>query len=323
MKLQQLRYLVEIVDQHFNVTEAANQLYTSQPGISKQIRQLEQELGLAIFERHGKTFQGLTPAGQKILAISRELLVKAEGIKSVATEYTHPDHGVLRIATSNTQACYFLPSIIEHFHQRYPKVSIHLHQGSPSQINEALLSGEVDFAIITEAQELFENVMLLPCYCWNRSVVVKPDHPLANGEPLTIENLGRYPLLTYTFGFTGQSNLDYAFNGAGILPNIVFSATDAYTIKTYVRLGLGAGIIATMAYSEKDDDLVALDASHLFQANKTQIAIKKGTFLRSYMYDFINYVAPHLTKSKVEEAEMLRDNMEVKKLFSDIEFPCE
>lgn len=319
MKLQQLRYLVEIVNQNLNITEAAETLYTSQPGISKQVRLLESELGINIFERNGKHIKGLTPAGEKIIAISRELLVKAQSIKSVAEEQTSPNRGILRIATTNTQARYMLPKVIEKFKSKYPEVSLHLHQGSPSQIYDALMAGEVDLAITTEAQYLFENAILLPCYLWNRSVVVKPDHPLASfvqqNRKLTVEELGKYDLITYTFGFTGRSDLDHAFNKVGILPNIVFTATDADVIKTYVRLGLGVGIMASMAYTEQDDDLMAIDATHLFQSSMTQIAFKRGSFLRNYMYDFISYFSPHLTKMKVEEAEQLRDNNAILRLF--------
>ena len=318
MKFQQLRYVGEIVNQNFNVTEAANALFTSQPGISKQVRLLENELGLEIFDRNGKHMKGLTPAGKKIVAISRELMVKMQGIRSVADEYTKPDHGVLRIATTNTQARYMLPSVVERFSKRYPDVSLHIHQGSPTQIYDALLSGEVDLAITTEAQYLFDGVVLLPCYLWNRSVIVKPDHPLAKCENLTIEELGKYPLVTYTFGFTGVSDLDYAFNSAGILPNIVFTATDADVIKTYVRLGLGVGIMASMAHTPADTDLVALKADHLFRASMTQIAFKHSAFLRNYMYDFINYFSPHLTRENVERAERMHDNNAVKKLFDNI-----
>ncbi len=317
--MQQLRYIVEIVNQNLNVTEAANALYTSQPGISKQVRLLEDELGLEIFERNGKHIKAITPAGKKIVAIARELLVKAQGIKAVANEYTQPNHGVLRIATTNTQARYMLPSVIERFSKRYPDVSLHIHQGSPTQIHDALISGEVDLAITTEAPYLFDDLIQLPCYLWNRSVIVKPEHPLAQVKDLTIEELGQYPLVTYTFGFTGVSDLDYAFNSAGILPNIVFTATDADVIKTYVRLGLGVGIMASMAHTEADTDLVAIDAGHLFRASMTQIAFKHSTFLRNYMYDFIEFFSPHLTRNMVEKAERLRDNNAVKKLFDDVQ----
>ena len=197
-------------------------------------------------------------------------------------------------------------------------MSLHIHQGSPSQIYDALLSDEVDLAITTEAQYLFDGVVLLPCYLWNRSVIVRPDHPLAKCEQLTIEELGKYPLVTYTFGFTGVSDLDYAFNSAGILPNIVFTATDADIIKTYVRMGLGVGIMASMAHTAADTDLIAIKADHLFRPSMTQIAFKNSAFLRNYMYDFITYFSPHLTRENVEKAERLHDNNAVKKLFDNV-----
>lgn len=322
MKLQQLRYIVEIVNQNMNITEAAEALYTSQPGISKQVRLLESELGINIFERNGKHIKGLTPAGEKIIAITRELLVKVQSIRAVAEEQTRPNSGILRIATPNTQARYVLPNVIEQFKSKYPNVSLHLHQGSPMQIYDALMAGEVDLAITTEAQYLFEEAILLPCYMWNRSVIVKPDHPLAkyanHPQFLTVEELGKYDLITYTFGFTGHSDLDKAFNRVGILPNIVFTATDADVIKTYVRLGLGVGIMASMAHTALDSDLVAIDASHLFQSSMTQIAFKRGVFLRNYMYDFITYFSPHLTRMQVEEAEQLKDNTAILRLFENI-----
>lgn len=318
MKIQQLRYIVEIVNQNLNITEAANVLFTSQPGISKQVRLLENELGLEIFERNGKHIKSITPAGEKIVEIARELLVKTQSIRAVADEYTQPNHGVLRIATTNTQARYALPVVVKRFSQKYPHVSLHIHQGSPTQIYDALLSGEVDLAITTEAQYLFDDVVLLPCYQWNRAVVVTPDHPLAKKQQLAIEDVGQYPLVTYTFGFTGVSDLDYAFNRAGILPNIVFTATDADVIKTYVRLGLGVGIMAAMAHTSEDKDLVALNADHLFRASEVKIAFKHSTFLRNYMYDFIQYFAPHLTRPLVERAERLRNGNDIKQLFEGI-----
>ncbi|MFC0308433.1 HTH-type transcriptional regulator CysB [Gallibacterium trehalosifermentans] len=318
MKLQQLRYIVEIANQNLNITDAAKTLYTSQPGISKQVKLLEDELGLPIFERNGKHIQRLTPTGEKIVAIARELLVKEQSIKAIANEHKQPNVGTLRIATTNTQARYKLPDIVNQFVKRYPEVSLHIHQGSPQQIYELLLSGEIDLAIITEAQYLFEDAILLPCYMWNRSVIVKKDHPLAQVDELTIEELGKYPLVTYIFGFTGRSDLDEAFSREGILPNTVFTATDADVIKTYVRLGLGVGIMASMAYTAEDSDLVAIDASHLFKASMTQIAFKKGSFLRRYTYDFIHLFAPHLSRSQVEKAEQLRDSNVIRRLFSEI-----
>lgn len=323
MKLQQLRYIVEIVNQNLNITEAAESLYTSQPGISKQVRLLESELGINIFERNGKHIKGLTPAGEKVVEIAREVLLKAKGIKAIAEEQTQPNKGVLRIATTNTQARYMLPDVIQRFKAKYPDVSLHLHQGSPTQIYDALMAGDVDLAITTEAKHLFEDAILLPCYLWNRSIIVKLDHPLAElakqNKKLTVQQLAQYDLITYTFGFTGRSALDKAFNDEGLTPNIVFTATDADVIKTYVRMGLGVGIMASMAHTEDDKDLVAINAAHLFQSSMTQIAFKRGSFLRNYMYDFMHYFSPHLTRTQVEKAEVLRDNTAIRHLFEDVQ----
>ncbi|MDP8100828.1 HTH-type transcriptional regulator CysB [Phocoenobacter atlanticus] len=319
MKLIQLRYIVEIVNQNLNISDTAKVLYTSQPGISKQVRQLEQELGVNIFERNGKHLKGLTEEGEKIVKIAREILVKTQGIKLIAEEQTQPDIGIIRIAAPNTQARYVLPQVIDVFKKKYPNISIHLHQGSPAQISNALLEGEVDLVIVTEAQSLFEGAILLPCYLWNRAVIVKKEHPLAKfvNQPtaLTVKKLSKYDLITYTFGFSENSDLDNAFSQAGVLPKVVFSATDADVIKTYVRLGLGAGIMASMAYTEFDDDLIRIDARHLFQSSMTQIAFRKGMFLRHYLYDFITEFAPHLTRTLVETAEQLRDNNSIARLF--------
>ncbi|MDW9424270.1 HTH-type transcriptional regulator CysB, partial [Yersinia enterocolitica] len=257
MKLQQLRYIVEVVNHNLNVSSTAEGLYTSQPGISKQVRMLEDELGIQIFARSGKHLTQVTPAGLEIIRIAREVLSKVDAIKAVAGEHTYPDKGSLYVATTHTQARYALPNVIKGFIERYPRVSLHMHQGSPTQIAEAVSKGSADFAIATEALHLYDDLIMLPCYHWNRAVVVKPDHPLAGKAHVSIEELAAYPIVTYTFGFTGRSELDTAFNRAGLTPRIVFTATDADVIKTYVRLGLGVGVIASMAVDPiQDPDLV-------------------------------------------------------------------
>lgn len=322
MKLQQLRYIVEVLNHSLNVSATAESLYTSQPGISKQVRMLEDELGVQIFERSGKHLTQVTPAGKDIIRISAEILGKVESIKSVASQHTHPDEGNLNISTTHTQARYALPDVIKGFIQRYPKVSLHMHQGTPSQISEAVAKGTADFAIATEALHLYHDLVMLPCYHWNRSVVVPKDHPLASKSTISVQDVAQFPLVTYIFGFTGRSELDAAFNAAGLQPKIVFTATDADVIKTYVRLGIGVGVIATMAIDkEQDDDLVVLDASHLFDSSTTSIGFRKGTFLRGYMYDFMERFAPHLTRDVVDKATMLKSNLEIENMFKDIELP--
>ncbi|MBO1254977.1 HTH-type transcriptional regulator CysB [Alteromonas sp. 5E99-2] len=322
MKLQQLRYIVEVLNNNLNVSATAESLYTSQPGISKQVRMLEDELGVQIFGRSGKHLTHVTDAGKDIIKLSREVLAKVESIKSVAREHTLPDEGKLNIATTHTQARYALPDVIQGFMSKFHKVSLHMHQGTPSQISDLAAKGEADFAIATEALHLYNDLVMLPCYHWNRSVIVNKSHPLANKEKLSIEDIAEFPLVTYVFGFTGRSELDLAFEKAGLTPKIVFTATDADVIKTYVRLGVGIGVIASMAVSEEDDDdLVKIDASHLFDYSTTKIGFRKGSFLRSYMFDFIERFAPHLTKDNVEKAMMLKNNDEVEKMFKSYTLP--
>ncbi|MBC8943750.1 MULTISPECIES: HTH-type transcriptional regulator CysB [Xenorhabdus] len=322
MKLQQLRYIVEVVNHNLNVSSTAEGLYTSQPGISKQVRMLEDELGIQIFARSGKHLTHVTPAGEEIVRISREVLSKIDSIRSVASEHTYPDRGSLYIATTHTQARYALPPIIKGFIKRYPNVSLHMHQGSPTQIAEEVCKGNSDFAIATEALHLYSDLIMLPCYHWNRSVVVTKDHPLAERQNVTIEELAEYPIVTYTFGFTGRSELDVAFDRAGIKPKIVFTATDADVIKTYVRLGLGVGVIASMAVEPiQDSDLVRIDMRDKFSYSTTKIGFRRSSFLRSYMYDFIWRFAPHLTRDVVDRAIALRSNEEIEEMFKDIELP--
>lgn len=321
MKLQQLRYIWEVARHDLNVSATAESLYTSQPGISKQIRMLEDELGVQIFQRSGKHLTEVTPAGREIIEISGEILDRIANIRQIAGEYKDQNHGNLSIATTHTQARYVLPAVIKQFIARYPDVSLHMHQGTPVQISELASKGGVDFAIATEALELFENLVMMPCYRWNRSVIVRHDHPLAAAE-LTLEALAELPIVTYVFGFTGRSQLDETFNARGYKPRVVFTATDADVIKTYVRLGLGVGIVASMAYDPQlDSDLIALDASHLFEPSITKIGFRRGTYLRTYMYDFIEQFAPHLTADVVNRAIRTASKDELDELFSGLELP--
>ncbi|NTS77630.1 HTH-type transcriptional regulator CysB [Catenovulum sp. SM1970] len=322
MKLQQLRYIVEVLNHNLNVSATAESLYTSQPGISKQVRMLEDELGVQVFGRSGKHLTHVTPAGKEIINISQEILSKVESIKAVAREHTLPDEGKLNIATTHTQARYALPDVIKGFMDRYPKVSLHMHQGTPSQISDAAAKGEADFAIATEALHLYNDLVMLPCYHWNRSIVVTKDHPLAKLSEVGLADVAQYPIVTYVFGFTGRSDLDTAFAEKGLDPKIVFTATDADVIKTYIRMGIGIGVMATMAINpQTDTDLVAIDARHLFKPSTTKIGFRKGTFLRRYMYDFIERFAPHLTKDVVERAIMLKNADDIDAMFADLDLP--
>lgn len=322
MKLQQLRYIWEVAHHDLNVSATAQSLYTSQPGISKQIRLLEDELGVEVFTRSGKHLTRITPAGEVILKTAGEILRKVESIKQVAQEFSNERKGSLSIATTHTQARYALPPVISDFIRQYPDVSLHMHQGTPMQISEMAADGTVDFAIATEAMELFSDLIMMPCYRWNRCVVVPKNHPLAQLSEISLEEVAKHPIVTYVFGFTGRSKLDEAFINRGLAPKVVFTAADADVIKTYVRLGLGVGIIAKMAYDENfDSDLVALDAGHLFESSVTKIGFRRGTFLRGFMYEFIEQFAPHLTREVVNEALTRTSRIELEELFESIDLP--
>ena len=322
MKLQQLRYIWEVARHDLNVSATAQALYTSQPGISKQIRMLEDELGVEVFARSGKHLTHVTPAGQAILRIAGDILQQVESIRRVSQEFRDETRGDLTIATTHTQARYALPPVIKRFTERFPEVSLHMHQGTPVQISEMAADGTVDFAIATEALELYSDLVMMPCYRWNRTVVVPEGHPLTKLPSLSLEALAEYPIVTYVFGFTGRSKLDEAFRNRGLEPRVVFTAADADVIKTYVRLGMGVGIIAHMAVDpSQDKGLVKLDASHLFEASTTRIGFRKGTFLRGFMYEFIREFAPHLSRELVDRAVACHGRDELEALFSGIELP--
>jgi LysR family cys regulon transcriptional activator len=322
VKLQQLRYLTAIAKNNLNISAAAESLYTSQPGVSKQIRLLEDELGVEIFNRNGKHLSHITSVGEQIIKKAEQILGEVRNIQTIAAEFRNDQLGSLSIATTHTQARYALPPVIQAFRERYPSVSLQIQQGSPAQIAELVVSGEVDFAIATEAVELFEDLIMMPCYLWNRSVITPLGHELIHLPELTLEAIVRYPLVTYVFGFTGHSKLDEAFRNAKLDPKVVFTATDTDVIKTYVRLGLGVGIIAAMAFDpERDQDLVKLDASHLFPSSITRIGFRRGSLLRAYMHDFIQLFAPHLTSEVIEAAQQAPSNEAIKELFDSLVLP--
>jgi LysR family cys regulon transcriptional activator len=303
VNLQQLKYLCAVVDNGLNVSDAAEALYTSQPGISKQIRQLEDELGLRIFVRQGKRLTTLTPAGEVVVGTARRALREIANLKRVADEFRAEDAGILGIATTHTQARYVLPKVLSKFALQFPKVRLVLHQGNPVQVAAQTSSGEVDVGIATEALAEDHALVTLPCYQWNRGVLVPKGHALAKTKPLTLQALAEYPIVTYDFAFTGQTAINAAFAAKRLEPNIVLTALDADVIKTYVELGMGVGIIAKMAYDpEKDANFEMLDASHLFGASTTRLALRKGVFLRGYVYDFISLFAPQYTRGVVDAA---------------------
>jgi LysR family cys regulon transcriptional activator len=303
MNLQQLRAVREAIRCNFNLTQAAERLFTSQPGVSKQIRELEEELGVQIFVRHGKRFVGLTDPGRDIVPVIERLLEQADNLKAVARELSDNKSGALRIATTHTQARYALPRVIAEFKRRFPKVHLALQQGSPRQLAEMVLAGEADIAIATEALDRYPGLIALPGQVWSHSVIVPKEHALASAKALSLEAVAPFPIVTYDLAFSGRAHIDAAFASRGLTPNVVLSALDADVIKTYVEVGLGVGIVASMAYEpERDRQLVALDASHLFESTMTRIALKRDAYVRSYTFTFIEQFAPSLTRRVVERA---------------------
>ncbi|MFH1045107.1 MAG: CysB family HTH-type transcriptional regulator [Pseudomonadota bacterium] len=303
MNFQQLRYVRETVRRGLNLTEAANALHTSQPGVSKQIRELENELGFDIFVRHGKRITALTEPGKAVLGIIERVLQEAENLKRAARDFSDRDTGGLTIATTHTQARYALPRVVAEFKRRYPKVHLTVQQGNPLELAEMVQAGAADIAIATEALDHFPGLLAMPGYTWNHCVVVPPKHTLLRTGTLTLEALAKYPIVTYDAAFTGRTHIDAAFAARGLAVDVVLSAIDADVIKTYVELGLGVGIIAAMAFDAKRDlKLRAIECAHLFHSNTTRVAVKRGSLLRGYAYEFIELFAPALNRKLIERA---------------------
>ena len=303
MKLQQLRCLTEVARRGLNVSEAAEALHTSQPGVSKQIRALEDELGVEVFVRHGKRLVAITEPGKAVVAIAERMLAEAQNMRRAGEEFANDQLGTLTIAATHTQARYALPKAVASFKQRYPKVELRIHQGNPTQICEQVLTGEADLGVATEMISEYPDLISLPVYQWNRCVVVPVKHALLKETPLTLEKLAEHPIVTYDFAFANRSLVQKAFEARGLKPQVVLSAQDSDVIKTYVELGLGVGILAKMAFDAKRDVMLrAIDASHLFESSTTRLGIKRGAYLRRYAYDFIGMFAPHLPAATVERA---------------------
>ena len=303
MNLQQLRYVREAVRQGLNLTEAANALYTSQPGISKQIKELEDELGVEIFVRRGKRLVDLTDPGRVVVQVIERLLGEVDNLRQVGKEFADQDSGALTIATTHTQARYALPRVVQQFREQYPKVRLSLQQGSPTQIAEMVLAGRADVAIATEALDHYPDLIALPGYTWHHCVIVPKGHPLTKVRKLTLEDVAAWPLITYSPEFTGRSHLDEAFSARGLTMDVVLTALDADVIKTYTELGLGVGVVAAVALdARRDTNLHAIDAGHLFGNNTTRVAVKRSAYLRGYTYAFIQAFAPHLTRQVIDSA---------------------
>jgi len=323
MKLQQLKYLLAIVDNGLNITAAAERLYTSQPGVSKQLKLLEEELGLQIFSRKGKSLGGVTDAGEQVIERARIIMQEVENIRSLASDYFKEEEGSLSIATTHTQARYVLPEIIGHFRARYPKVGLNLHQGTSEQIADMVAAKEIDFAIATGSKELFSELILVPSYHWSRSVIVPRGHELTElNRKITLHDLAEHPLVTYVFSFGGQSSLKRAFADEGLEPDVVFTARDADVIKTYVRMGLGVGIVASMAADCADmKDLQVVEAEELFPRSTTWIGFRKDSVLRRYMFDFLQLFAPHVTPARIKQVRGAGSQSEIDQLFSETDLP--
>lgn len=304
MNFQQLRSVRETVRRGFNLTEVAAILHTSQPGVSRQIRELEEELGVDIFVRAGKRLTGLTAPGETLLPIVERMLLESDNLRRVGQDFAASTQGKLSVAATHSQARYALPQVVRDFRQQYPQVSLHLHQGSPRQVAEMLRSGEADIGVATEALAGYDDLVTLPCYRWTHSIVVPPDHPLLElNEPVTLAQLAQYPIVTYELGYTGRAHIDEAFAREGLAPDIVLSAMDADVIKTYVELGMGVGVVASIAVDpERDRHLRSLDARHLFEVNLTRLGLRRGVWLRGYAYDFIEAFVPTLNREVVQTA---------------------
>ncbi len=322
MKLHQLRYLAAVAQTGLNITAAAERLHTSQPGMSKQIKLIEDELGFQIFVRDGKTLSRVTPAGQQVLDRAVRILREVQNIKRLSDDLKDESRGSLSIATTHTQARNELPAIIKEFRERHPDVLLHLHQGTSEQIGEMAALDRIDFAIATGSQSLFEGFTLLPCYRWHRHVVVPRNHALAKVKHPTLKQLAAHPIITYVFSFSGPSSLHELFAQERLVPNVVLTARDSDVIKTYVRLGLGIGIVASMAVEVQDDaDLVNIDTSDLFPAHTTWIGFRRGGLLRKYQLDFIQLFAPHLTRRLIERTANASTKAEVDELTAGLQSP--
>ena len=302
MNLHQLRFVREAVRQNYNLTEAAKALFTSQPGVSKAIIELEEELGVDIFTRHGKRIRGLTEPGRAVLKSVELIMQEIDGLKRIGKEFAAQDSGSFTIATTHTQARYALPKVVHAFTQKFPKVRLSLLQGSPKQVVDMVLRDQADIAIATEALASVDGLVSIPCYQWEHVVVVPPEHPLLKSKSVTLEEIAAYPLITYDSAFTGRAKIDHAFSLRNLKPDVLLEAIDADVIKTYVELGLGVGIIAGMAFDpERDRGLRSISVGHLFGTNVSRVALKQGAYLRSYVYTFIELMTPTLNRKLIDQ----------------------
>ncbi|HJT50650.1 MAG TPA: CysB family HTH-type transcriptional regulator [Nitrosospira sp.] len=300
MNFQQLRIIHETVRQNYNLTDAASALFTSQSGVSKHIKDLEDELGVELFVRRGKRLLGLTDPGKELVEIVERILLDVKNVKRLAEQFNNRNQGRLTIATTHTQAQYALPRVVTQFKNAFPQVHLVLHQASPKEIVSMLLDGIADIGIATEALESVPELVSFPYYSWHHSVIVPHGHRLESVHPLSLQAIAEFPVITYHEGFTGRAGIDLTFSKAGLVLDIAMSALDADVIKTYVELGLGVGLVASMAFNpQRDNKLRLLDSSHLFEKNTTNISIRRGHYLRGYAYRFIELCLPSLNEQSV------------------------
>jgi LysR family cys regulon transcriptional activator len=323
MKLQQLRYLRAVIDHGLNMTLAAERLSTSQPGVSKQLKLLEQELGLSLFVRRGRSLVSLTPEGEEVARRAASILREVEAIRGISPNIYSEAAGRLSIGTTHTQARYVLPEVIGQFRARYPDVTLDLHQGTSEQLAEMAEKRLVDFVIASESRQRFPDLVVLPCFRWDRIILVPEGHALASLQRgPTLEELAEHPLVTYVFNFEGGSSLKKAFAALELEPQVAFTARDADVIKTYVGLGLGIGIVASMAWSaEEQDGLVALDATGLFPRCTTWIGFRRDIVLKKYMFDFFELFAAHLDERTVRTAVACESQEELDALLAGVALP--
>ena len=322
MKLQQLRFLAAVAQNDLNLTAAASRVGATQPAVSKQLKLLEQELGFNIFVRAGRSLSRITAPGERVVEHALRILREAQNIRGISEELKDGQRGSLSIGTTHTQARYVLPEVIRRFREKYPEVQLHLHQGTSEQIAEMAGLDRIDFAIATGSQALFDKYVLLPCYQWQRRIVVPLNHPLAVLPKPSLEDLAAYPLVTYVFSFSGPSSLHEVFARAGLRPKVALTARDSDVIKTYVRLGLGVGLVADVALDPKlDSDLASIDAAHLFPTHTTWVGFVKEGVLRKYMYDFLHLLGRHLSRSLVERAASCPSQEAVDALFEGVKLP--
>jgi LysR family cys regulon transcriptional activator len=302
MNFQQLRIIRETVRRNYNLTEVANALFTSQSGVSKHIKDLEDELGVELFIRRGKRLLGLTDPGKELVDIVERILLDTANIKRLGEQFASSDRGELNIATTHTQARYAMPQAVAKFRKAFPHVHLVLHQGSPQEIASMLLDGRADIGIATESLADNADIAAFPYHSWNHAIVVPKGHELEKVKPLTLAAVAEFPIITYHEGFTGRPAIDTAFSKAGLAPDIVMAALDADVIKSYVELGLGIGIVASIAFDpERDDGLRLLESKHLFPLSTSRIALRRGRYLRGYAYRFIEFCAPDLTEASVRK----------------------